>query len=229
MNFLSHYYLHKKEDDNFFTVGLTAPDLLGFHTKKVRVTEIYLTKKNEELEDVNLKSSINGMLTHLSVDRWFHNSDFFNDGCSFLRENYKKITGKNDISHFICHILLEILVDRYLLLIKPQIADDFYESYNKFDFSKLIDVFCGLSNFDGEKFISLTDDIKKSSFLKSYTNDYAVGEILNRTSRRINLSVSLEADTEKLALFFRKSFLSLEKLIPHLFEKANEEFFKKLA
>ena len=88
MNFLSHYYLHNNSNNNYFTVGLTIPDLLGFHSVRIRISQKFLEKIYLEEKNDSIKSFIYGMMTHLSVDRWFHNSAYFNNKMLFLQDNY---------------------------------------------------------------------------------------------------------------------------------------------
>ena len=63
MNFLAHYYFHKNKSDNYFTVGLTMPDILNF--SKIRLTKKILKKLFLKEKNKNLKSHIAGMIIHL--------------------------------------------------------------------------------------------------------------------------------------------------------------------
>jgi hypothetical protein len=228
MNFLSHYYLHRNNDNNF-TVGLTVPDLLGFHSARVRVTEYFLKQAYLTHKDISLKASIEGMLIHLRVDRWFHNSAFFRDKQIFLKDNYKKITGSVDIPHHICHILLEILLDRHLLMRDPALGDDFYSSYKKFNFEKLALIFSDLTNFNKDKFISLARDVSNSHFLNEYLDFNQIYSILERVSRRIGIPLKLNPSRDHIVEFFKDSFDLLEKDNTDLFIEAGENISVKIS
>ena len=97
---------------------------------------------------------------------------------------------------FIYVILVEILIDRYLLIMQPDIADNFYASYKKFDFQDASRVFTSLKHFDNHKFISFANDVANSTFLKEYVDDYLIISILNQicstvlTSRLVTYVVS---------------------------------------
>jgi hypothetical protein len=217
MNFLSHYYLHRIPDDNDFTVGLTAPDLLGFHSERVRVTEKYLTEALENSDDSETKSCIRGMLIHLKVDKWFHGSGFFREKTVFLKDRYVEVTGHDDIPHHFCHILLEILLDRFLLVKDGMLADEFYASYKKFDFKKIAGIFSDLKNFDTEKFMTLTGNISNSVFLKEYLNCEKIMPILERVSNRIGFPVKLKPVSGKLTEFVGRSYAALEEEMADFF------------
>src|SRR4030043_373011 len=88
MNFLSHYYFHNDKNDNYFTVGLTMPDLLSFHSKNIRLSKKILKKLCLKENDKNNKSHIAGMFIHLDLDSWFHSSDFFKKNILYLQNKY---------------------------------------------------------------------------------------------------------------------------------------------
>jgi len=218
LNFLSHYYLHRNENI-FFTVGLTLPDLLSFHSRKVRVSKNYLIEKKEILTEIHLLSCIDGMNHHIEVDRWFHNSLFFKNGCVLLRDNYIKVFNRDDIHHMTCHILLEILIDRYLLIIESDLADKFYSSYNLFNFNDVTRIFLDLKNFETDKFIDLTDNIKKSSFLKEYKDNDLVLAIMGRITDKVGIRFIDKSENKSFSDFLNLSYQMLEKEIFVLFEE----------
>ena len=224
MNFLSHYYLHRDPEDNYFTVGLTVPDLLGFHTRRVRVTKKYLKNFLEKENDARIISHIHGMMLHLDLDRWFHNSDFFKEKIIFLQNSYINFNSEgSDLPHFYAHIILEILLDRYLLMIEPDIADNFYDSYKRFNFSDITRIFRGLENFSNDKFILLADNVSHSTFLKEYIDNYSIINILTRVSNRIEIPMGLNPDRDEFADYIQYVYNELEKPIEDFFIRAKAE------
>ena len=215
MNFLSHYYLHNDKNDNYFTVGLTLPDILGFHSKRIRVTKSYLKKINLFQADNNFKSLIAGMYLHIEIDRFFHNSHFFKDTMDFIQNFFLEFCKKN-LPHFYSHILIEILIDRYLLETTDNLAEDFYSSYKKFDFSDITELFEEIKYFNKDKFISLAENIANSSFLKEYIHDNAILPIFERISRRIGLPMLMEINNEIFSSFTAKVYDELKPLIKNL-------------
>ncbi len=228
MNFLSHFYLHNKPDDNYFTVGLTLPDLLQFQSKKLRLTKKFLAELKECTESKNLNSLIDGMLMHITVDGWFHNHDFFKKNVKFLEEEFMKYNEfNNKLPHFFSHILLEIFIDRYILTIQDDTAERFYDSYKKFDFNEVAELLFEDPDFNKEEFIKFATGVAGSTFLKEYKDDPLVVSALKRVCKRIDIPFNLYADDDKLAEFVKKSYSSLEKKIAH-FLSVDAEYLKEL-
>jgi hypothetical protein len=212
MNFLSHYYLHNDKNDNYFTVGLTLPDILGFHSKRIRLTKNYLKSISLLEKDDNFKSLIAGMFLHLELDRFFHNSDFFKESLDFVQNYYSKSNNQN-LPHFYSHILVEILIDRYLLETTSGIADDFYSSYKKFNFSEITRLFENIKDFNKNKFLSLTESISNSSFLREYIHDNLIFSIFERVSRRIGMPILMKTDNDNFSSFVSNAYNELKPLI----------------
>lgn len=225
MNFLSHYYFHNDKNDNYFTVGLTMPDLLSFHSNGIRLTKKILQKLYLKETDYNIKSHIAGMFMHLDLDSWFHTSDFFKKNVLFLQNKYVEYNEKKEqFPNFYSHIILEVLIDKYLLTIQPDIADNFYASYKSFNFEKAAILFAGFENFDKSKFMTFTNDMANSSFLKEYTDNNSFASILTRVSRRIGIPMFLKIDNEKFISFIKSSYDELKNEIINLINYIKSDF-----
>ena len=217
MNFLAHYYFNKDNNDNYFTVGLTMPDLLSFHSRKIRLTKSTLKNLFTREKNDNIKSHIIGMIIHLDLDNWFHSSDFFKKNLIFLQSKYTDFNKKKiELPNFYSHIILEIFIDRYLLTIQPDIADNFYMSYKKFNFSEISKLFDKSEDFDNSNFLSFANDFANSNFLKEYTDNYSIISILARVSRKVGLPMMLDADIEEFAFFIKTSYNELQAEIKYL-------------
>jgi hypothetical protein len=136
MHFLSHYYLDKSQNNPLFTLGALIPDIVpGF-------TKVYNTKiRNKTWTlDEPAASVHRGILRHYELDAAFHSSGVFRECCSLAslhmveagldREKYR--------FWFLGHIVVEVLLDRQLILLNPRLVDEYYNvlSYvdiNKFD------------------------------------------------------------------------------------------------
>lgn len=224
MNFLSHYYLHSEKIDNYFTVGLTVPDVLGFHSRKIRLTKKILKELGANEQDQKIKNFIAGMILHLKIDSWFHKSIFFKEKVEFLQESYKDFNeGKHRLPHFYAHIITEVLIDRYLLVHKPNVVDDFYKSYKDFDFSKISGLFRNRPSFEEERFLSLANSIANSSFLREYINDGQIFSILQRVSNRIKLPMIIKVNEDMFAEYINYAYKKLEKQIKTFLENAKKK------
>lgn len=220
MNFLSHYYLHRSENDNYLNIGLTLPDVLGLHNRHVRLSERFIS--GIEINDDKTESLINGVRLHINLDKYFHKSEYFKEKVNFIQTEYFKASGEENIAVYYAHILLEILIDRYLLIEHPNIAEEFYSSYKEFDFNNIIEIFLGLKNFDSEKFLDFTQKVAYSDFLYHYTDNFAVIGDLKRVTTRIGLPIEITTDERIIADFIGNVYLKLEGSISKLFKDLKE-------
>lgn len=228
MNFLSHYYLHSDKNDNYFTVGLTVPDVLGFHSRRIRLTKKTLKELGAKELDHNIKNFIAGMLLHLKIDTWFHNSDFFKGKVEFLQESYRDFNqDKQRLPHFYAHIVTEVLIDRYLLIHRPKVVDHFYESYMDFNFKKITRLFQHMPSFEEERFLSLAHSIANSSFLREYVKDGQIFSILQRVSNRINMPMVIKVNEDHFSEYISYVYKKMEKQIKEFLEKSKKELYIK--
>lgn len=215
MNFLSHYYLHNDKKDNFYTVGLTMPDLLNFQTKRIRInkriiSELALTY----IDNPEISSFFAGMIVHFTVDSWFHNSEFFKNKVKHIEKKFKSYNPKKaEFPGFYSHILIEILIDRYLLNLQPDLSDKFYQSYKDFNFKNISFLFEKFENFDKDKFIDFSEKVAHSTFLKEYTSSKSVVDSLQRVSKRLDLPFNFFISDDELAFFITDVYNDLEKEI----------------
>jgi len=220
MNFLSHYYLHRSRNDNYLNIGLTLPDVLGLHNKHVRLSERFVS--GVEINDDKTESLMNGVKLHINLDKYFHKSEFFKEKVGFIQAEYFKASGEENIAVYYAHILLEILIDRYLLIKYPNIAEEFYSSYKEFDFKNIVAIFLGLKNFDSDKFLDFTEKLANSDFLYHYTDNIAVIGDLKRVTTRIGLPIEITTDERIIADFIGDAYSTLEDSISKLFKDLKE-------
>lgn len=213
MNFLSHYYLQRKNND-YYDVGLTLPDVLGLHSKNVRVTERFLlsfSNLSRETQDL-----IDGMFQHIKLDSFFHRSEFFRENIYLIENLYKEGLG-DSIAFYYSHILLEIMIDKFILEIEPEIAKDFYDLHKRFDFTKIVFLFENLKNFHKDKFLDFTRLLANSSFLNDYKDNSSVITSLRRVTTRIGLPIEIKVSDkifeEYVSKLYEKLFDNIKKFI----------------
>lgn len=219
MNFLSHYYLHEKKEDPYFTVGLSMPDLFSFIFKKIYITEKFLYRTMDSAEDARHVSLLRGMVCHLRVDKWFHLGNFFKNHLRGFRELYTQYEGFK-FSEFHSHILLEILIDRYLLISYPGIARNYYQVFKEIDYSFTAIPFRGLKNFETPRFIQFMKTYSRSSFLFEYKEFSNIYTLLNRAYLNIGLPVIKRAKRETALTFFKEAYESITGELEELFSEA---------
>ncbi|HBD93858.1 MAG: hypothetical protein A2015_11575 [Spirochaetes bacterium GWF1_31_7] len=182
MNFLSHYYLDRIKNNHYYNAGLTLPDLLGFHKGRIRLTE----KTILQLQNLNMNNDLlNGMRAHLKLDKKFHTSDFFKKNTLLLQSMFEANTQHN-LSHFNCHIILEMLIDKFILHRNPEIAKEFYEVYSHIDFNVITSTFISLNDFNKQNMFDLLTRFSQSSYIGEYINISAIINISNIVSKKFN-------------------------------------------
>ena len=167
MNYLSHYYFDRDEDNKYFNIGLILPDLARSHIAKLRINPY----KNITFTTNEIASMNDGCNKHFASDRKFHNwmtfVDLTNKATDMIRES-----GDKDINrdYFITHIMVEILLDKILLDQNPTLADDFYAMIDSVEMDWILKFmrYAGLQ--DDELWKGQHKRFMKAAFLKSYTS-----------------------------------------------------------
>jgi hypothetical protein len=167
VNYLSHYYFDRDEDNKYFNLGLILPDLARAHIAKLRINPY----KNITFTTKEIASMNDGCNKHFASDRKFHNWMVFveltNKATDMIRES-----GDKDINrdYFITHIMVEILLDKILLDKNPSLADDFYAMIDSVEMDWILKFmrYAGLQ--DDELWKGQHRRFMKAAFLKSYTS-----------------------------------------------------------
>lgn len=167
MNYLSHYYFDRDEDNKYYNIGLILPDLARSHIAKLRINPY----KNITFTTKEISSMNDGCNKHFASDRKFHNWMTFveltNKATDMIRES-----GDKDINrdYFITHIMVEILLDKILLDKNPSLADDFYAMIDSVEMDWILKFmrYAGLQ--DDELWKGQHRRFMKAGFLKSYTS-----------------------------------------------------------
>lgn len=213
MNFLSHYYLDRNSNTHF-NIGLTLPDILSLHSRRFRVTEDLIFSKKRLSKTHNVSSLLDGMFIHLKLDNLFHNSKFFGDNHLFLTNKYSLYKKHFELPYFIFHILLEILIDRYLLIEKePNLANEFYMEYKDFDFDDIGDLFVENRYYNKDLFLKFTKNFANSTFLNDYIYYDKIVDALNRISIKIGREINLDTNNDYLIKYIKESYEELASKI----------------
>ncbi|MCB9256930.1 MAG: hypothetical protein H6579_07370 [Chitinophagales bacterium] len=121
MNFLAHYYLLPYKEKHDMAFGNLLPDLMrGF-------SKVY----NQELQhrkDLHSHEIFQGIEFHLKSDSLFHKHIFFERYCKRIKSSIEERELPQERSYVVAHILLELMMDRYLLLKEDALAEKFYQS-----------------------------------------------------------------------------------------------------
>lgn len=226
MNFLSHYYFERDNQDANKVIGTVLPDLV----KNAHKDWNLYPQKNEAIftTDTQLTSILTGWKRHLEVDILFHSSDFFNHHTTQLKQLLLPILEDSPVRpSFLAHIGVELLLD-HLLVINAKIEiNSFYTHLNRVDDTKL-DIFlkkCGST--DTAQFFEFLNRFRSSRYLLSYQKleniSYALQRICMRLWAHPFTEETVSLLTKKLELYKE----TLEKDYMDIFEEIENKLGDK--
>jgi acyl carrier protein phosphodiesterase len=184
MNFLSHFYFERENQDENMVIGTVLPDLV----KNAHKDWNLYPQKREDLftENHQLNSFLKGWKRHLEVDLLFHSSDFFNVETAKLKKLLIPILQDSPVRpSFLAHIGVELVLDH--LLVEDNIINisSFYDHLNKVD-DEVLNTFlkkCGSA--DTDKFFSFLNSFRSSRYLLCYQKLENISYALQRICMRL--------------------------------------------
>lgn len=219
MNFLSHYYFDRLNDDANVVMGTVLPDLIKNASKEANL----YPQKNEFLflGNPDEEALLKGWTRHLQVDLLFHSSTFFLEKTAQLKQLIKPVVEATPVRpSFLAHIGLELLLDHLLIEHNLVQVNHFYEKLAAVKKESLADFLehCGLK--DQAVFFKFLDGFISSKYLLSYQKLENISYALNRICMRLwpeTLSEKqLGALTFELSIFktvLEKDFMEIFKEI----------------
>ena len=196
MNYLSHFYFDRVEDNKYFNIGLILPDLARSHISKLRINPY----RNIEFTTDEIGSINKGCNRHFASNRKFHNWQVFvtlsQEATDTMRESGDKDL---DRDYFLSHILIEMMLDKVLLDQNPKLAEEFYAMINSVEIDWVLKYlrYSGLQ--DDELFKGNHRRFMKAAFLKDYTSIKNVVNILEKVALKTGLNEFTEGQKELLA------------------------------
>lgn len=184
MNFLSHFYFDRHSEDPHLILGTVLPDLI----RNARNEWKLHPEKNAELFSIPSyeNSMLRGWMRHLEVDRYFHNSDFFNYHTAQIKKAIVPAL-KNSVVRpsFLAHISLELFLDSLLLTEGHIQTDNFYNHLRQSD-RIAIKRFLEINQIDDTAhFYKFFDRFMESKYLESYRETGHILYALNRICMRL--------------------------------------------
>ena len=183
MNFLSHYYLLPEKENTDKVAGNLLPDLMrGF-------TKIY-HQEIKPIQEINQSDIVKGIHYHLETDALFHQHQFFIDHCKDL----KQITASYDLpmtkNYIVSHVLLELIIDQYLMEKEANLAPAFYESLSQALEGELEEkIKMTVSRQNSKKIISIFRSFTDSQYAYSLQKNTGIQEALHQIiGKRIGLT-----------------------------------------
>jgi hypothetical protein len=203
MNFLAHYFLDQDNPSGYFVVGAATPDLLSIYNSSLRIKAGHVDHLKEEIKANVEPAFLAGLARHFHADRVFHSSPLFNAETHELSRMLEARFQGEDVprKYFIAHILLELLLDKVLILHNPTLLDDYYRH------------FASLVPFEGVRhateavaahplpnYESFLQKFLENKYLYHYTENDHLIYILRRLLRRVGIERSHYLDDARFLL-----------------------------
>jgi len=222
MNFLSHYYFDRTNNDANVVMGTVLPDLVKNAAKESNLypqKNEFLFKGNPDEENLLL-----GWKRHLAVDLLFHSSNFFLEKTTELKQLIKPIVENTPIRpSFLAHIGLELLLDHLLIEHNLIQVKHFYEKLSAVKEESLSDFLahCNLKN--PEIFFNFLEKFISSKYLLSYQKLENISYALNRICMRLWPETLDEKQLQQLTLALGIFKTVLEKDFMDIFREIEEK------
>jgi hypothetical protein len=186
LNYLAHGY--RFLDRPRFVAGTALPDWLGAADRRSRLRGAAVEGVAGELAA--------GVRQHLADDTWFHATAAFQRSEGELTE---LVRGANrdeprQRAWFFGHVLVEMLLDAWLMEEDPRRLDDYYEALAQVGIDSLVAEATPWLTRPPERLHRFVGIFLSSRFLEGYRTDEGVLERMNGVARRVGLP-SLSADT----------------------------------
>lgn len=225
MNFLSHFYFERQNQNSNMVIGTILPDLV----KNAQKDWNLFPQKSEELFNQNpqLKALLNGWKRHLEVDLIFHSSDFFKEQMAKLKPLLLPILKDSAVKPlFLSHIGVELMLDHLLVInnkVNTQSLYNHIENVNDTDLNAFLNT-CGFE--DTQKFFKFLTNFKSSRYLFSYQKleniSYALEQICKRLWKNPFNEETAHLLTEQLNVYkpiLEKDYLNIYQEIENKLNK----------
>ncbi|MCX3263592.1 ACP phosphodiesterase [Pedobacter agri] len=225
MNFLSHYYFDRSNDDANVVMGTVLPDLIKNASKEANL----YPQKNEFLflGNPDEEALLKGWKRHLQVDLIFHSSTFFLEKTTQLKQLIKPVVEATSVRpSFLAHIGLELLLDHLLIEHNLIQVNHFYEKLVAVEKTSLNDFLARSGLKNQSVFFKFLDGFISSKYLLSYQKLENISYALNRICMRLWPETLSEKQLE--ALTFELSIFKtvLEKDFMEIFEEIEGKMVK---
>jgi len=184
MNFLSHYYFERENQDGNMVMGTVLPDLAKNAHKE---WNLYPQKAAALFSaDPRLQSLLNGWKRHLEVDLFFHSSSFFASETAKLKQLLLPILSDSPVRpSFLAHIGVELVLDHLLVTTTSININSFYDHLDSVD-DEILTTFlrkCGVD--ETTHFFNFLNGFKSGRYLLSYQKLENISYALQRICMRL--------------------------------------------
>lgn len=175
LNFLTHYYFNRMylpelAGESAYHFGAALPDMLSAYDRSLRFSKNHVVRHLARSAQPRLWA---GVLNHILIDGFFHQSVFFRSLNEEIRQRLVTALPPNIDARrfFLSHIFVELLLDHHLLRREPSLADEFYEvlgyhpeakdEMEAFFHRELVNMDAHFERFRQLRFLTAYDEIEK--------------------------------------------------------------------
>ena len=190
MNYFAHAFDFLDEDPKpFFLAGLAVPDWMNVVDRKIKTRSAAARKFLEQSPPSDEAYLALGIVQHHADDLWFHESPVFNTLCLEFTVELRDLLAPDPgfRPSFLGHILVELLLDDFLIRRYPQKIDLYYELLDQLDPMKVEDTVSRIAGRPVEKMHWFVERFREIRFLYDYSSDEKLLRRLNQVMQRVKL------------------------------------------
>jgi hypothetical protein len=188
LNYLAHAHLHL--DRPWFVAGTALPDWLSASDRPTRIHRDRLPHGSDLAA---------GIIRHFEDDEWFHGTEAFQRSESELTTLVRSANAHEprQRSWFFGHVLVELLLDAWLMEETPSLLDDYFDALSGLDMELLVRKTTPWMTQPPERLPHFIRVFQQNRFLDGYRTDEGMLARLNGVARRVGLP-ALSIDTLSL-------------------------------
>lgn len=220
MNFLAHYHTTNKNITPYKLLGVILPDLAKDFSR------IY--NKNIEQgfvsDSAHISEMLSGIKLHIKGDDLFHKHPIFKKNemhAKVVLEMESEISVKRKF--VIAHVLVELLIDQYIIINYPEELDNFYAILDEIDIEKANELFQSLDvKEEKSHFVNNFSFFRERKFIYNLKENKGVLFTLDKVFGTIFDYNFLENNYIWMDVIENIKF-NLEKELPLLLEELKEQ------
>lgn len=178
MNYLAHGHLHL--DRPWFVAGTALPDWIAASDRPARIRAEAVGRGHDFGAGVH---------RHFEDDRWFHATEAFQRCEAELTALVRQANGHEprQRSWFFGHVLVELLLDAWLMERTPTLLDDYYRALSGLDPGELVAHAAPWMSRPPRRLGWFVELFLEHRFLEGYATDEGLLARLNGVARRVKL------------------------------------------
>jgi acyl carrier protein phosphodiesterase len=218
MNFLAHFYFDGVDGAPSYNLGLVLPDLMGMVRRGWKLKQSHLQNHVIPVH----KAIASGASAHLQMDDWFHKTDFFIRGRSLVKATLEEagVTYPPYRPGFLSHVLLELLLDRLIVLHYTSMVSKFYRELAIVSVDWVRSFFESINLTFDDNFPAFFTQFINNQFAFRYAYDTPLLEALNQIAKRVSQPVFKDDQMEDL----KARLKNLDVSIFDIFGDLNNDF-----